>query len=390
MIVVVHHCLLSQPAFANFFFSNWQTAPASWPQAVLFDTPARIVWDGFEAVTFFYVLSGLVLMLPWAGHRPPAYIGYCIKRVCRIYLPYCAAIACAAVPCVLLGDRASMADASIWVREMQWSSPVTAWVLADHALMIGHYNTINGVIHSLIWEMRVSLIFPLVAWPMMRWRNWGGAAALAGLLALIAGLQLAITPPGAWLTAVAATSQTSPLGELALEIQRTAFYACFFVFGAALAINLRAIRALMTRLKLPWRLACLVAGLLVFQGHWTHNHQVQAFMVGIGSCIVICASLSPGSIERVLTTGWLRFLGRISYSVYLVHVPLILASVILLQTAFPEIPLLLFIPPLAVAVGWLFHVAIAEPAAQLGHSIARRTVLTRQRSFTPAIAPAAE
>ncbi len=177
MVVVVHHCLLTQPAFSDYFFSTWRTAASTPPEYLLFHTPLRIVWDGYEAVTLFYVLSGLVLMLPWVEGRPPGYVAYCVKRICRIYLPYCAAIAGAATLAMLLIRSANVPGASDWVNHMTWSNPVTPVMLVDHALMIGHYNTINGVIHSLIWKMRVSLLFPVLVLPLMRWKAKGAAGA---------------------------------------------------------------------------------------------------------------------------------------------------------------------------------------------------------------------
>ena len=81
LVVVVHHCLLTQPAFSDFFFSKWTTQPRTAVQGALFETPARLVWAGYEAVILFYVLSGLVLALPWLEGRAPDYRAYLVTRV---------------------------------------------------------------------------------------------------------------------------------------------------------------------------------------------------------------------------------------------------------------------------------------------------------------------
>lgn len=371
-IVVVHHCLLTQPAFSDFFFSIWQTPAYSPAQYLLFHTPLRIVWDGFEAVTLFYVLSGLVLMLPWAEGRPPSYGAFCIKRMCRIYLPYCAAIAFAAVPNILLSHRTEVAGASEWVRTMTWSNPVTPTVLVDHALMLGHYNTVNGVIHSLIWEMRVSLLFPFLMLPIARWRLRGALAVAAALLTFMAAMQFFVAQPGAGLAPVPAGSDLGLVGTLLLEAQKVAYYTEFFVIGAVLALYLSSIRRLLTRMPPALRYALMGVGLLIFQGHWTQVRPLQAIVVAFGSALVIAASLSPGAIERTLLLTPLRFLGRISYSLYLVHVPLLLTAVLLLQDIVPMPVVLVCIPPAAVVLGWLFHLAVAEPSAALGQRLAKR------------------
>ncbi len=380
-IVVIHHCLLTQPAFSDFFFSIWQTPAYNPVQYLLFYTPVRIVWDGFEAVTFFYVLSGLVLMLPWAERRPPKYGAFCIKRICRIYLPYCAAIIFAAVPNILLSQRTEVAGASEWVRTMTWSNPVTPTVLIDHALMLGQYNTINGVIHSLIWEMRVSLLFPFLMLPIARWRLRGAIAVAAGLLAFMAAMQVLIAQPGAGLLPMPAGTDLCLMSTLLLEAQKTAYYTEFFVIGAALALYLRPIRGLVTRMPPALRYVLLGVGLLIFQGHWTHMRPVQAVFVAFGSALVIVASLSPGAIERTLLLRPLRFLGRISYSLYLVHVPLLLTAVLLLQDIVPMPVVLACVPPAAVALGWLFHLAVAEPSAALGQRLAKRMGRSESRQL---------
>jgi len=380
MIVVVHHCLLTQPAFSDYFFSTWRTNASTLTEYLLFHTPIRIVWDGYEAVTLFYVLSGLVLMLPWVEGRPPDYLAFCVKRICRIYLPYCAAIAGAATLAVLLIHSANVPGASDWVNHMTWSNPITPGVLADHALMIGHYNTVNGVIHSLIWEMRVSLLFPILVLPLVRWKAKGAVGTCAILLAFVAMTQIGFAQPGRGVALLEFSPTLSMVGRALLEMQWTAYYACFFVLGATMAMYLGAIRRLLTDLPSVAQWAILLVGLLMFQAHWTRIHPLQETMVALGSALVIAAALSPGVIERGLMRPVLRFLGRISYSIYLVHVPLLLTAVLLLQGRVPMPLILLCVPPTAVAVGWLFQVTVTEPSAQLGAHLARRLRQYRQAS----------
>jgi peptidoglycan/LPS O-acetylase OafA/YrhL len=87
-IVVIHHCFLTRAVYSNFFFTQWKTPANSLVSWIFLYTPARIVWAGYEAVTLFYVLSGLVLALPWVQGRPPEYSMYAIRRMCRLYIPY--------------------------------------------------------------------------------------------------------------------------------------------------------------------------------------------------------------------------------------------------------------------------------------------------------------
>ena len=370
MVVVIHHCLLTQPAFSDFFFSNWTTQPATFTETLLFKTPLRIVWDGFEAVTLFYVLSGLVLALPWVRGRPPTYSVYAIKRICRIYLPYLAAIAAAAFLSGIPLFTAPIVGLSDWVNTMNWSHPVTAWVLADHVLMIGHYNNLNGVIHSLIWEMRVSLMFPLLVLPIVRWRIGGALAVTALITVLIVAIQLMYAVPGSGLELLGSRPDLGGIGKLALELQWTAYFSYFFVLGTLIALYLPRINGFMGRLAGWQSIAVLVVGLLVFQGHWSHAFTVQQIMVALGSTLIIMVALGTGIVPNFLRHRVFIFLGRISYSLYLVHVPLLMAAVLLLDGKVPLVVTLVLTPFVATAVAYVFDVLIARPSVTLGKRLA--------------------
>ena len=116
----------------------------------------------------------------------------------------------------------------------------------------------------------------------------------------------------------------------------------------------------------------LASGLLLFQGHWTFAMAAQEFVVALGASLIIVAALPPGPVHAVLSHRWLQWVGRISYSLYLVHVPLLLAAVIVLHDALPIWAILLAVPPASLLLGWLFHVVVAEPCVRLGHRLARR------------------
>ena len=371
-VVVVHHCLLTQPAFNDYFFSTWATEPATLMQWLLFKTPLRLVWDGYEAVTLFYVLSGLVLALPWLQGRPPAYSVYAIKRICRIYLPYLAAIGIAATLSGMHVFRAPVEGLSEWVNTMNWSHPVTAYTLVDHVLMIGHHNNLDGVIHSLIWEMRVSLLFPLMVVPIVRWRLWGALGVTAVITTVILAIQFRYLGANAGLDMLASTPELGTVGKLALELQWTTYYAYFFVLGTLLAMYLPLIRSAMAGIA-GWRaLAFLVVGLLVFQGHWSRHYALQQIMVGLGSAMIIMAALGTGAFPNVLRHRFLIWLGEISYSLYLIHVPLLLAASLLLDGVVPQIVTLITVPFVSIGVAWLFQIWIAKPSVTLGVTLAAR------------------
>ncbi len=73
---------------------------------------------------------------------------------------------------------------------MTWTQRVSPFVFFDHLALIGHHYTINGVTHTLIWEIRESFLFTLLIVPICRWGVKGGFAAGSVLLAVIVSMQM--------------------------------------------------------------------------------------------------------------------------------------------------------------------------------------------------------
>jgi len=124
----------------------------------------------------------------------------------------------------------------------------------------------------------------------------------------------------------------------------------------------------------------LILGLLIFQGHWSHWHAVQEFMVAVGSVLILGAALAPGSIETMLLKRIPRYLGRISFSLYLVHVPVILALTIITHGTL-SLPLLIaIVVPVSIALAAAFDRVVTVPSPILGHRLARAS---RDSRFAP-------
>lgn len=124
--------------------------------------------SGGQAVRFFFILSGLVLALPFLS-GPQRYSSYVIKRVCRIYLPYAVALALAIAANAALGNQ-PLAHFGKFVQHT-WGSPPTSQLVIQHIAMLGQYDVtkFDTVFWSLVQEMRISLLFPLVALVVGRW-----------------------------------------------------------------------------------------------------------------------------------------------------------------------------------------------------------------------------
>ena len=112
-------------------------------------------------------------------------------------------------------------------------------MLLNHLFLTGHHNVLNGPIHSLVWEMRVSALFPLIIVPVVIWGVRGAAGVAAILLGLIGLAQWRFAGETGFLRLLTVNPGLGTSGKLTLEVEWTAFFALFFVFGCLIARHLR-------------------------------------------------------------------------------------------------------------------------------------------------------
>lgn len=131
--------------------------------AALALTPISALWAGSSAVVLFFILSG------YAVHRmlspgTMTYGGYAARRITRLWLPYAVTLVLASISISLVGSH-KVAGQSEWLNSLLGTS-LSAPMLFQHMLMVGVFDTrpVDFVIWSLVIEMRMSLIFPLIFW----------------------------------------------------------------------------------------------------------------------------------------------------------------------------------------------------------------------------------
>lgn len=83
-VVVIHHVLLLSPTF------NGGTRP-SWLDTLM-HSPLHLLIDGTAAVWVFFVLSGVVVMMPVASWTRRQWATYLPKRLIRLWLPAAASV----------------------------------------------------------------------------------------------------------------------------------------------------------------------------------------------------------------------------------------------------------------------------------------------------------
>jgi peptidoglycan/LPS O-acetylase OafA/YrhL len=339
----------------------------------LTQTPLGLVRAGHAAVIFFFVLSGFVLTLPFLK-GPVPYPSFVARRICRIWIPYAAAMVIA-VFCAMSFYPSPVTGLSHWANQ-----PLTfpdAAMIADHLLLIGTFDNgrYNPVVWSLVYEMRISLIFPLLVLLLRLgpgWRVLGAAASLSILSLVIERLAAATT-----------------------ELSMTLHYAGLFVLGMVLARDMPKIQTYFARFS--WRtktLFWLVALVCYSHQGWIFPfaklQQVPLYrdgLIAVAVTLVIIFALSPSRFSAWLQKRPFVFLGQVSYSIYLFHAVILLS---LVHSLFGRVPLeLIWIATglLTIGVAALVYHAIEVPAIRMGRAF---NFERRSPAIQPVTLPARE
>ncbi|MES2391798.1 MAG: acyltransferase [Acidobacteriota bacterium] len=299
----------------------------------------RPFFAGEAAVMVFFTLSGFVLSMPvWTG-RQPGYGAYLVRRFFRIYVPYAAAVLLAVLGAhFFLNAQKPLSE---WFYHT-WHEPVTAKLVAEQllfALPQAKVAMLNTAFWSLRYEAIMSLVMPVLALGVRRAGVW---ATLGACVAMVI------------------VARQFPLGAVRL----TLLYASCFALGAVLSLRRKEMAAWYAQAGWAWKAALAVATVAMFC-----SVRVGPTIVGSAGVIVLAMN---SQAKRWLETAVPEYLGKISYSMYLVHGTVLwaLLSVLAGRVAIWELALAYAVTVLAAS--HLFCVLIEEPALRLGKRLTMR------------------
>ncbi|WP_405860709.1 acyltransferase [Streptomyces sp. NBC_01515] len=324
LYVVLFHCwLYTFPGYPN----------SSAPRVL------DVLMFGRLAVVFFLVLSGFSLAISPARHgwRSGGVTQFLRRRAWRILPPYWAALAISLVVSLFV------VPASHYGPPDGSSILVYGLVLQD----VFFAPTPNGAFWSIGVEAELYLLFPLV---LLVRRRFGAAAAVAcvTLPVIVRGLL--------------ATGANPVEGDNWLAPHLAPVFVAG-VMGAGVVVASERVR------RLPWGwfavLAALPVGAVgVVQGSvWTVNHYFWidlAIAPAMTMLIAAVATGQPAFLVRLLTARPLQVLGDASYSLYLIHLPIVLVVIRRVAPHFvaPGMPTFCFTLllglPVSVLTAWLF------------------------------------
>lgn len=357
VIVMLHHALLAVPALALPYYdahaSRVTTDGFVW---AFIHTPLHIVWDGTSAVYLFFVLSGYVLT--WQVLRKPRdfdWLAYYPSRVVRLYVPVWAAIVFAGVLVANFGLADDNTMTSLWTQRRPDQLP-TDRLLSD-ATLLGGAGFVTSPLWSLQWEMWFSLLLPVFVF----------------IVRPTAGVKLG------WVAIAIA------LGAYMFSTVGGWEYMVMFLVGAALASAHRWLAAaahVINSYRLlavsVWVSAAIFI-LVLFPAQWTvpyllpnwpesSRELVALFSSIAASGLVIVMALHCPLVSNAFSTRGLLWFGKISFSLYLVHEPIVIVTSKIFGEGLSWIAIPLGIA-ISVFVGWGFYYVIEKPSHKLSKSI---------------------
>ncbi|MDB5508028.1 MAG: putative acyltransferase [Hyphomicrobiales bacterium] len=333
---------------------TYYTIPEAWQAALSFlnVTPLRVLALGKPAVVVFFVLSGFVLALSLMRGRSPTYADFIIRRIFRIYVPFAISILIAAALVALI-DPHPIAGLNAFFNNEIWSGTLTPAHVAAHLLMLNGADdiTLNNAMWSLVIEMRLSLIFPLLLAAALMHRH-AAIVLAASLSAAAAGIYMKLRWPG-----FPYTNETAAEGLLL-----TLYFAHCFAFGILLAIY-----------KTEWFAALASLGSSSRAGLWLLAWATLSLNLdllnSVGAVLIISLSQTSARARNILSTPLLAWLGRISFSLYLMHLIVIATAVHLLHGRLPLLIILALAIGAAFLAAQIFHVAVEMPSQRLGRRL---------------------
>jgi len=312
----------------------------------------HVVWAGGEAVALFFLLSGFVLAGPFWGDDRPSYGAFVARRLFRLWPAYIFVCGLAYVAAQLI-PRHALPHQSSWFAKY-WSTPHGAVGLWPAAVMgFGEPLNLNPALWSLVVEVRISLVFPLLLGAVRR----GGlitfaVAVIISAVCKFAERNTADTAVGLWFA--------------------TGAQLWLFVLGAELSHRLPLMTRWLPPLRGPVAYGTLGLALLMIVARWTTPLPLPLayFVSGLGAALLVILAIVAEPFRAMLVTPLSQTLGRLSYAIYLLHFPVLASLAYGLPPKAPFMVAICLVLPITMALALVLHRLIETPGIRAGRVVA--------------------
>jgi peptidoglycan/LPS O-acetylase OafA/YrhL len=310
------------------------------------DIVGRLLREGRFGVMVFFALSGFILGLPFLAARvgfghPVSLRSYFLRRVTRIEPPYLVALA---LVTILAGTT------DLWGPTDGVAGRFALGTWYGHTIVHGVPNLLNPPFWTLEIEVQFYLAMPLLA---MVFFGWDRVPRRAVIVAAAIGITLVQAALGARL------GPGHPLGILPSYLQ-------WFLIGFLVADLFVADWRSSPMTSARWDVVSLIGWPAFFL--LGGNEDPVTYVLLPWLLLPLFVAVFRGrSTSRALGNRWIATIGGMTYSIYLVHAPVIdilgrgtselfatySSGTILIQAA--------LLAPAVLAAGLLFYVAVERP-----------------------------
>ena len=315
VVVLIHHALETVPALAE-VGARPGTVPTGTFNRILTQSPLHLLWAGHEAVLIFFVLSGVALTYPVARRHAQGrrfdWVDYAPRRFVRLWLP-AAASTTFAVIAMLLVPRSKDPALGHWMTVTHPRGLGARQMLMEYLLIPKH-----AYRNTVLWSLHAEAIFSFVL-PLM----------ILGV-ALCARRRLSWLPVAAALAVPVITASPG-----------SGSYLPVFTVGAVMGWAWGHNPAPVPQRPQPWATAqALVCLLLITLAWWpgmeSHTAQRLANAVTLAAAAyLVHLVVRAGALRGLLRSRTVQYLGLMSFSLYLVHEPVVVSLRLLTHSVSP-------------------------------------------------------
>ena len=315
VVVLIHHALETVPALAE-VGARPGTVPTGTFNRILTQSPLHLLWAGHEAVLIFFVLSGVALTYPVARRHAQGrrfdWVDYAPRRFVRLWLP-AAASTTFAVIAMLLVPRSEDPALGHWMTVTHPTGLSARQMLMEYLLIPKH-----AYRNTVLWSLHAEAIFSFVL-PLM-----------------ILGVALCARWRISWLPVVAALAV-----PVITASPGSGSYLPVFTVGAVMGWAWGHNPAPVPQRPQPWATAqALVCLLLITLAWWpgmeSHTAQRLANAVTLAAAAyLVHLVVRAGALRGLLRSRTVQYLGLMSFSLYLVHEPVVVSLRLLTHSVSP-------------------------------------------------------
>ena len=278
---------------------------------------------GWMGVPIFFVLSGFLIALPFFQKRltDPRFWnqrGYAWRRAGKILPPFYLSIILFAAFFAWEGN-----DLGYWKSGLVWASGLGNFMLTQPSF--------NEYYWSLLVETQFYVVLPLLIWALRGLKLEQLTVALFLILFFVPLIARCLT----WPAGVSAYPGADR--EIAMLLKRFPTQLDYFAWGVLLAGMFTRLKPVLEKLRALSALgyvgvAVLVVGMF-FWGAWVREYGIRVnptrwsdelrhLLPALAAGLMVFFIFDPQCLgARVLSNGWLRFTGLISYEWFLFHPP---------------------------------------------------------------------